>query len=209
MPSSSPARQAREALGARLREIRIEPRVLHALEAGLQTPPLARFLAEVTTGRCAVYGAFDWAAAARLPYLPRVRYGRSVLSPARWRLTAADLPAPTCALPDWETALDAWRRRLRAPAAVVLCQSELRLPLDLDHPAHRALLRARLGRDGRVELREAPTPADLAWLGRAHELLISLRLARPRPAEQQPQGRAAPRGCTRRSTVIPTARTRS
>ncbi len=182
---------------------RIEPRVLHALEAGLQTPPLARFLAEVTTGRCAVYGAFDWGAAARLPYLPRVRHGRSVLCPARWLLAAGDLPARTATLPEWETALDAWRRRLRAPAAVVLCQSELRLPLDLDHPVHRALLRVRLGRDGRVELREAPAPADLAWLGRAHELLISLRLARPSPAKQQPRALPLPRAVARDAGHLP------
>ncbi len=182
---------------------RIEPRVLHALEAGLQTPPLARFLAEVTTGRCAVYGAFDWAAAARLPYLPRVRYGRSVLSPARWLLTAGDLPARTATMPEWETALDAWRRRLRAPAAVVLCQSDLRLPLDLDHPAHRALLRARLGRAGQVELREAPAPADLAWLGRAHELLIALRLVRPRPAGPQPRTVPLPRAVARDAGHLP------
>ncbi|MEO7195863.1 MAG: lantibiotic dehydratase family protein [Pseudonocardiaceae bacterium] len=105
---------------------RIEPRVLHALEAGLQTPPLARFLAEVTIGRCAVYSAFDWGAAVRLPYLPRVRYGRSVLSPARWLLAAGELPARTATRSDWETALDAWRRRLRVPVTVVLCQSDHR-----------------------------------------------------------------------------------
>ncbi|MGH3865774.1 MAG: lantibiotic dehydratase [Pseudonocardiaceae bacterium] len=180
---------------------RVEPRVLHALEAGLQTPPLARFLAEVTTGRCAVYGVFDWGAAVRLPYLPRVCYGRSVLCPARWLPAAGDLPARTATMPEWETALDAWRRRLRAPAAVVLCQSELRLPLDLDHPAHRALLRVRLGRHGRVELREAPAPTDLAWLGRAHELLISLRLARP--AEQQLRTAPLPQAVARDAGHLP------
>lgn len=182
---------------------RIEPRVLHALEAGLQTPPLARFLAEVTTGRCAVYGAFDWGAAARLPYLPRVRYGRSVLSPARWLLAAADLSARTATMPEWETALDAWRRRLRVPAVIVLCQSDLRFPLDLDHPAHRALLRARLGRGGQVELREAPAPADLAWLGRTHELLVSLRLARSRPAERHPRTVPLPRPVARDAGHLP------
>ncbi|HEU0088739.1 MAG TPA: lantibiotic dehydratase [Pseudonocardiaceae bacterium] len=182
---------------------RVEPRVLHALEAGLQTPPLARFLAEVTTGRCAVYGAFDWGAAARLPYLPRVRYGRSVLSPARWLLSARDLPARTATGPEWETALDAWRRRLRAPAAVVLCESDLRLPLDLDHPAHRALLRARLGPGGQAELREATAPADLAWLGRAHELLLFLHLARPSPAEQQPRTVSLPRAVARDAGHLP------
>lgn len=166
---------------------RVEPRVLHALEAGALTPPLARFLAELTTARCAVYKAFDWGAAIRLPYLPRLRYGRTVLSPARWLLSVSDLPPRTAPLSDWETALDAWRRRLRAPAAVVLCESELRLPLDLERPLHRALLRARLARARKVELQEAPEPADFDWIGRAHEVLVQMRLARPGAAELSPK----------------------
>jgi thiopeptide-type bacteriocin biosynthesis protein len=154
---------------------RIQPRVLHALEAGLQTPPLARFLAEVSIGRCAVYGTFDWGAASRLPYLPRLRHGKTVLAPARWLLSPAELSAPTAAQAEWDSALDAWRGRWRVPPAVVMHESELRLPLDLDHRGHRSVLRARLARTVTVELWEAPTPADLAWIGRPHELLILLR----------------------------------
>ncbi|WP_460077586.1 lantibiotic dehydratase [Streptomyces variabilis] len=165
---------------------RIEPRVVHALEAGTLTPPLARFLAEITIARCAVYKAFDWGAAVRLPYLPRLRYGRSVLSPARWLLTAADLPKPAAPRAEWEGALEAWRRRLRAPEVVVVCESDLRLPLDLGQPLHRMLLRNRLDAAREVELQEAPTSADLAWAGRAHEFLLPLRLARPRAAERKP-----------------------
>lgn len=164
----------------------VEPRVLHALEAGVLTPPLARFLAEITTARCAVYTAFDWGAAIRLPYLPRLRHGRTVLSPARWRLTAADLPAHSAAPPDWDTALTYWRRRLRVPAAVVLGETDLRLPLDLNQPLHRALLRARLDRARYVELYEAPATGDLTGLGRAHEFLVPLRIAHPRDTQPQP-----------------------
>ncbi|MFI0409092.1 lantibiotic dehydratase [Actinomadura sp. 3N508] len=153
---------------------RIEPRVLHALEAGVLTPPLARFLAEVTMARRAVYTAFDWGAAARLPYLPRLRCGRTILSAARWRLTADDLPAQGTAWPDWDQAFQAWRRRLGVPSTIVLCESEQRLPLNLAHDLHRALLRTRLERARQVELREAPDPSDLAWLGRAHEILVPL-----------------------------------
>ncbi|MFF7166910.1 lantibiotic dehydratase [Streptomyces sp. NPDC008086] len=166
---------------------RIEPRVVHALEAGTLTPPLARFLAEITTARCAVYKAFDWGAAVRLPYLPRLRYGRSVLSPARWLLTAADLPKPAAPLAEWDGAFETWRSRLRAPEAVVLCESDLRLPLDLSQPLHRLLLRNRLNAAREVELQEAQALADLAWMGRAHEFLLPLRLAHPRSVERNPE----------------------
>ncbi|MFC0861661.1 lantibiotic dehydratase [Sphaerimonospora cavernae] len=164
----------------------IHPRVLHALEASVQTPPLARFLAEISLARCGVYGPFDFGAARRLPFLPRVRHGRTVLVPARWLLAAADLPAPTATMAEWEKALDAWRARWRVPAAVVLCQGELRLPLDLDHRLHRGLLRARLDRAGRVELRETPALEEFGWIGRAHELLVPLITTRTSVSANQP-----------------------
>jgi thiopeptide-type bacteriocin biosynthesis protein len=166
----------------------IQPHVLHALEASVQTPPLARFLAEVASARCGVYGPFDFGAARALRFLPRVRHGRAVLSPARWLLDAADLPAPEGATPAWEKTLSAWRGRWGIPSAVVLCEGELRLPLDLDDQLHRVLLRTRLDRTRRVELREADDHSNLAWAGRACELLVPLTLTRPRPA--------GGRGCT-------------
>ncbi|MGH3801437.1 MAG: lantibiotic dehydratase [Pseudonocardiaceae bacterium] len=38
----------------------LQPQVLHALEASVQTPPLVRFLAEVAAARCGVYGPVDF-----------------------------------------------------------------------------------------------------------------------------------------------------
>ena len=181
---------------------RVEPRVLHALEAGSITPPLARFVAEVTTARCAVYTSFGWGAAARLPYLPRVRSGQAVLSPARWLLAGSDLPSRDADCPRWEEELHAWRARRHVPTAVVLCEGELCLPLDLDHRLHRAMLRARLGRAHQVELREAPSPGDLAWIGRAHEFLLPLRLASPRP-EPHRQPPTPPRPVARDAGHLP------
>lgn len=164
----------------------IQPQVPHALEETVQTPPLARFLAEVTSARCGVYGPFDFGVARALPFLPRMRHGRAVLAPARWLLAADDLPAPGCAMPAWEQAISAWRARWHVPSDVVLCEGDLRLPLDLDDRLHRALLRARLGRASRVELREAGRSGELAWAGRACELLIPLTLARAQPVEDRP-----------------------
>ncbi|GLZ30903.1 hypothetical protein Lesp02_30920 [Lentzea sp. NBRC 105346] len=161
---------------------RVEPRVLHALEAGIHTPPLARFLAEITTARTVVYKAFHFGAAARLPYLPRVRYRRTVLSPARWLLAADDLPGRDVSFAEWEAGLDAWRQQWHVPDRVALVELDRRQPVDLDHPFHRLLLRTRLDRGGRLELRETSGPEDLAWLGRAHEVLIPLVLDSPATA---------------------------
>lgn len=150
----------------------VEPRVTHALEAAVLTPALARFLAEAPTGRCAVYQAFDWGAASSLPFLPRIRWGRTILAAARWRLSTDGLPGPGAPNPAWVKALNTWRERLGAPADVVMCSAEMRLPLNLDRPLDREVLRTRLERTGTVELREGPCPDSNGWVGRAHEILV-------------------------------------
>ncbi|MET9122260.1 lantibiotic dehydratase [Streptomyces sp. NPDC004528] len=73
----------------------LDPMTLHALDLRVHTPPLARFLTEISRSQTAVLTGFPWAPATALPYLPRVRYGRTVLSPARWRLDRTDLPDRT------------------------------------------------------------------------------------------------------------------
>ncbi|OEJ21092.1 lantibiotic dehydratase [Streptomyces subrutilus] len=164
----------------------VEPRVLHALEPRVLTPPLARFLAEVAGSRRAFWQLPDWGAAARLPYLPRLRHGRTVLAPARWLLAAAHLPGPSAERTVWEEAFDRWRTRQRVPARVVLAETEMRLPLNLDVPLHRELLRTRLAKARDVEVQEVPSPAAGStsppaggFMGRAHEFLTVLHTAAP------------------------------
>ncbi|MCC2276169.1 lantibiotic dehydratase [Streptomyces sp. ET3-23] len=164
----------------------IEPRVLHALEAGTHTPPLARFLAEVTTARCAVYKSFDFGAASRLTYLPRVRYRRTILAPARWLLTADDLPGRDADAGEWDAGFEDWRNRKRIPDRITLVEHDQRLRLDLTHPVHRLVLRARLNAARRLTLLEAPGDNDLAWLGRPHELLLPTAATAPTAPKARP-----------------------
>ncbi|MGW5102663.1 lantibiotic dehydratase [Streptomyces sp. NPDC004100] len=179
---------------------RIDVRVLHALEAGTQTPPLARFLAEVATGRYAAYKPFDFGAGSRLPFLPRVRYRRTILTQARWLLMADDLPGHRAPGHEWEDAFTAWRERLRVPLQVAVIEYDQRLPLDLSHPVHLRVLRAQLDSTRRVELREVPDADAHGWIGRAHEIWLSLGRAepdtpyapRPRPATTTAAGRHFP-----------------
>ncbi|MFF3257797.1 lantibiotic dehydratase [Streptomyces sp. NPDC002932] len=158
---------------------RIDVRVLHALEGGTQTPPLARFLAEVANGRYAAYKPFDFGAGSRLPFLPRVKYRRTILTQARWLLMADALPGRNASTEEWENAFTAWRDRLRAPMQVAIIEWDQRLPLDLSHPVHRRVLRAHLDSTRRLELREVPNFDAHGWIGRAHEIWLSL--GRPQP----------------------------
>lgn len=170
----------------------VEPRVAHALEASVHTPPLVRFLADITTARASVYKALHFWAAARLPYLPRVRYRRTILSPARWLLAADDLPGRGASFAEWEAGLDRWRRQWRVPDWVAMVELDRRQPVDLSSRLHRLLLRTRLHRGGRLELREASGPEDNAWLGQPHEVLIPL-VQQSRPAAGRPLLVASPR----------------
>jgi thiopeptide-type bacteriocin biosynthesis protein len=177
---------------------RIIAHIPHALDTTVQTPPLARFIAEVADARSAVFGPLDLGAPARtLPYTPRIRYRRTVLAPARWILTADDLtnaPDPATASHDgdhwWDEALGRWRQRWRVPARVIACHDELRLPVDLDRPLDRAVLRTRLARTDRLELREDGPADGHRWFGRPAEILIPMTLtssaARRLPATTPP-----------------------
>ncbi len=174
---------------------RVIPRIPHALDTTVQSPPLARFLAEVADARSAVFRGFDLGAARTLPYVPRIRYRRTVLVAARWILTSADFPGRPGS-GSAEHTLRSWRQRWRVSARVVLCDGELRLPLDLDQDLDRALLRAQAERAGRIELQEDAPLGGLGWIGRPAELLIPMTAitspSRPLPATAPPRAALRP-----------------
>src|SRR5690606_7331293 len=80
-------------LVSRSRRQVIDPQVFHAMALEKQPPLLARFLAHLNRAFGPAWTGFDWGPQAeRLPFLPRVRYDKTILSPARWYLSADSLP---------------------------------------------------------------------------------------------------------------------
>ncbi|MEE1931019.1 lantibiotic dehydratase [Streptomyces sp. TRM 70351] len=158
----------------------VEPQLFHALALEKQLVPLARFLAQVPRAGLAAWTGFDWGPHARLPFLPRVRYRRSILTPARWRLASEDLPV-TGSTEEWRRALAAWRERWKCPAGVELWEDDRGLRLDLDMPLHVALVRSHLRRRGTAVLTEGmDTAATLGWIsGHPHEIALPLVAAGP------------------------------
>ncbi|MCI0383808.1 lantibiotic dehydratase [Streptomyces sp. CNQ085] len=167
-------------LAAPERGHRVEAVGMNALNLHTHTPPLARFLTELSRAQCAQVTVFDWGAAAAMPFLPRLRYGRTVLASARWRLEAPELLDRTRPQAEWDTALADWRTRRRLPRRVHLVEDDRHLFLDLGQPAHRTLLRRHLERTRLAVLVEAPEPEAYGWCdGRAHEIVVPLKATRP------------------------------
>lgn len=166
-------------LAAPERGHRVEAVGMNALNLHTHTPPLARFLTELSRAQCAQVTAFDWGVAAAMPFLPRLRYGRTVLTPARWRLEASELPGRARPRTEWDTALSEWRAQRGLPRRVLLAEDDRRLFLDLDEAGHRTLLLRHLDRSHQAVLTEAPEPETYGWCGgRAHEIVVPLRATR-------------------------------
>lgn len=97
---------------------------MYALNLRTHTPPLVRFLTELSRAQCAQVTVFDWGAAAAVPFLPRLRYSRIVLASARWRLEASDLPGRVRLREEWDAALADWRALRRLPRRVHLVEDD-------------------------------------------------------------------------------------
>ncbi|MBB5933114.1 lantibiotic dehydratase [Streptomyces zagrosensis] len=159
---------------------RVEAVGMHALNLTTHTPPLVRFLTELSRAQCAQVTLFNWGAASAMPFLPRLRYGRTVLAPARWRLGAAELPGRDRPQDQWDTVLKEWRTRRRMPQRVLMAEEDRRLHLDLDQAGHRTLLRQHLNHAPLAVFVEAEATDAYGWSdGRAHEVVMPLKATRP------------------------------
>ncbi|MGW7521798.1 lantibiotic dehydratase, partial [Streptomyces sp. NPDC054796] len=182
----------------------LEAAIPHPLQIECQTPALARFLDELQRGQSSrlidtALGSWDWGAARHLAVRPRVRYRRSILSPATWVLDHAGLPGKGASTGQWEDALGDVLTRWQIPDRVYLEYLDSRLRLDLTEPVHRALLRKRVDQPhpwGQLLLIEAEAPDAYGWCaGRAHEVITLLAsTAAPRPAPDLRSTAAVRRG---------------
>ncbi|MET8524338.1 lantibiotic dehydratase [Micromonospora sp. NPDC005172] len=144
----------------------------HVLDTDTFAPQVVRLLRGVTFMGVRTFKGWSWGPLVNAPFLPTVRYGRTVLSPARWRATPEDLSD--------DEALAAWRSRIGVPRHVRLAYADHRIGLDLESPVHRRLLRA-AARSSAVDVCAEPLPdLDHGWLRGADgayesELVLSLR----------------------------------
>jgi thiopeptide-type bacteriocin biosynthesis protein len=134
--------------------------VLYSRLAPHLLPPMARFLQLLGRSGCRPWQGWSWGPLGDGPFQPRVRYGRTVLAPARWVLPA-ELIATARDQGTWDEALDAWRAAAlpKPPDIVVTDDADRRLPLSLCLHHDRQLLR-RYVRRGITAVTEEPGGPD-------------------------------------------------
>lgn len=141
------------------------------------TPPMARFLGEISRATSPQVTWFDWGAAWALPFTPALTYRRTILSTARWNIRSRILPVRTAPLQQWADQLHSWRARFRVPEQVLLAEDDQHLALDLTRDCDLDLLRAHLDASpvGIATLHDAPPPNADGWIGdRAHSIVVPL-----------------------------------
>lgn len=155
-----------------LRSLRLKKQVIvsqsHMLTSEV-APNLCRFLAEIAQDGSPLLFPFDWGIAAGMPFLPRVRQGRVVFSPAQWNLRPSALSALHTRSQDtpWFLLLQQWRAQWRVPRYIYLSNDDNRLLLDLENPIFAEELHTELtkiGDDEYVSLQEVLPDFDHLWL---------------------------------------------
>ncbi|MFF2925938.1 lantibiotic dehydratase [Streptomyces celluloflavus] len=174
---------------------RVRPAVFHLLNPEWDLPNAARLLCDLAASGVRGWRGWSWGAAEALPYLPRVRHGRTILAPARWRPGDA-VREQDSSRETWARAVAAWRDTWRVPRRVRVGSADRHIELDLDHPAHLDLLRRELGHGPQTLVQELPTGADYGdgWLAGpdgAHRGEVVFPLVARRPAASGTGSRAA------------------
>ncbi|GLZ35617.1 lantibiotic dehydratase [Lentzea sp. NBRC 105346] len=145
----------------------IRPSTFHMVNIRTLAPNVARLLFELPRGFRTIWNPWVWGAARRLPFLPRIRHGRTVLSPARWR------PDLSTSDSNWTERFRAWREEWDVPSIVQATFADQRIELNLDYDLHLHLLRDELRREPDTVLVEPP--GDTGWLdGHRNEVVFTL-----------------------------------
>lgn len=87
-------------------------------------PDSIRFLLDIANDGLPIPYPFEWGAAATLDFLPRLKFGRIILSPAQWNLRqVATLALEAKSLSAFESMLTDWRQKSKVPDRALLSQS--------------------------------------------------------------------------------------
>ncbi len=153
----------------------IAPTAFHSLSPLLASPNAVRLLAEIGEENTPTWPLWEWGAAWAVPFLPRIRHGRAVLAPARWRpdrRLAGRLDRGR-----WRAAFERWRVAHGVPDVVHAVDADHHVRLDLTNPVDLHVLQSDLRKRAGLVLQEEPGGGEPGngWTGgRAAEIVVPL-----------------------------------
>ncbi|TGE24555.1 hypothetical protein E5K00_04905 [Hymenobacter aquaticus] len=131
------------------------PRLSSAHNYSLHALPAYHFLCALQAQHVTPGLSWNWGVLQQAKFLPRVSYGNTILSGAKWRLSKAETE-PFCQAP--EAGLLAAAHQLRhsrnLPAWIVLTEGDNKLPIQLDSVPHLQVLQAVLKQRGGLLVEE-------------------------------------------------------
>jgi thiopeptide-type bacteriocin biosynthesis protein len=154
----------------------VVPFAFHMGNLVTQAPNHARFLLEVGECRRSPWQPWSWGWAASSPYLPRLRFGKTIVASAQWVPDMSVRCASSQPFNVWREAFEEWRHRWQVPDAVQLVVGDLCLDVRLDLPLHLQIVRDELRKRPRTRLLETPSGGAFGseWIGgRAHEIIFA------------------------------------
>jgi len=185
------------------------PTAVH-MQTQVNAPNVARLLREIGLSGTRACRPWDWGSLEAAPYHPRVRSGRTILAPGRWRTSDGFFHDSELTEPQWTSALRAWSERWRVPDRIRVGFEDRLIELDLTVALHTRLLREEIRRQPRSVVYETPEEAagPDGWLsgpeGRhASEIVIPMTARAAEPARAAGAPRTAPTFRTSRVGHLP------
>ncbi|MFN2488398.1 MAG: lantibiotic dehydratase [Actinomycetota bacterium] len=170
---------------------RVIPRLTSAHDFSRRSVPLYRFLCALQAEGVAEDLMWTWGVLGTAPFLPRVRFGRLVLSLATWRVATEELrrlgaKSDAALFRD----VQAWRTERKLPRYVVLADYDNALLVDLDNLLSVESFVHLVRRRDEATLEEFfPPPGRLCARGPegsfVHELVVPFAVAKPAPPEKE------------------------
>lgn len=186
---------------------RVLPRLTSAHNFSLRGLGMYRFLCSLQFQNLCAGLAWSWGPFETLPFLPRVRYRNTILSPAQWWVQRDEvLPWSESRGSQRQSALTPWREARKIPRRVLLADGDNELLVDFEHPttvdAFLAIVRRRPSFRLLELLQDTPhLPVGGPEGSFAHEIILPLSRRPPKPSAEPGEGR---RGRGPRSEPVPT-----
>jgi lantibiotic biosynthesis protein len=121
----------------------------------LFAPIPIRFIKDVSLEKHHFMSQLDWGSLDQFPYQPRVRFDKTILSPAKWNVNLSLLNATSKeSTESIAKKFHEWAQRWDLPRYLFLTAGDNRILLDRHHPQHRHEISIRLKQDSLIRLVE-------------------------------------------------------